>query len=262
MLNFTHSLLVSTAFLSFMSAENSSQAGRSIGGCKGIKNTDVEEGVMVKVPPKPGALMFTLILSSVTAERYRMTSPDRGCKWGSTWTSWHTSVIKQAVKSRTSLCRIIEKAPYGQIRAWDKVKSLPHTQCEGNNDGVKPYCKQMVSMNSPLWREKPYCSSGSADNQEEAPFSMQDSTAQRRGGGQLEMVVCSWDDRACSLREERWRKRSFCRWITDGHNTELWATTESTNPLKSVLENSYCSLEADMGLHMPRPPCMMICLML
>ena len=54
MLNFTHSLLVSTALLSFMSAENSSQAGRSIGGCKGIKNTDIKEGVMVKASPKTG----------------------------------------------------------------------------------------------------------------------------------------------------------------------------------------------------------------
>ena len=52
MLNFTHSLLVSTALLSLMSVENSSQAGRSIGGCKGIKNTDIEKGAMVKVPPK------------------------------------------------------------------------------------------------------------------------------------------------------------------------------------------------------------------
>ena len=43
MLNFTYSLLVSTALLSFMPAENSSQVGRSIGGCKGIKNTDIEE---------------------------------------------------------------------------------------------------------------------------------------------------------------------------------------------------------------------------
>ena len=54
MLNFTHLLLVSTALLSFMSAENSSQAGRLIGGCKGIKNTDIKEGAMVKEPPKTG----------------------------------------------------------------------------------------------------------------------------------------------------------------------------------------------------------------
>jgi len=54
MLNFTHSLLVSTALLSLMSAENSSQAGRLIGSCKGIKqqNTDIEEGAMVKAPSK------------------------------------------------------------------------------------------------------------------------------------------------------------------------------------------------------------------
>ena len=52
MLNFTHSLLVSIALLSFMSAETSSQAGRSIGDCKRIKNTDIEEGAMVKAPPK------------------------------------------------------------------------------------------------------------------------------------------------------------------------------------------------------------------
>ena len=94
---------------------------------------------------------------------------------------------RQSSHVATSLCRIIGKAPCGQQRAWDKVKSLPHTQCEGNNDGVKAYHKQMASMNSPLWREKPYCSSGNADNQEEVFFSMQHSTAQHRGGGQLEM---------------------------------------------------------------------------
>ena len=54
MLNFMHSLIVSTALLSFMSVEKSSQAGRSIGCCKGIKNRDIEEGAMVKAPPKTG----------------------------------------------------------------------------------------------------------------------------------------------------------------------------------------------------------------
>ena len=38
----------------------------------------------------------------------------RGCKAGSTTTSWHTSDIRQAVKSLTSLCRIMGKPPFGQ----------------------------------------------------------------------------------------------------------------------------------------------------
>ena len=63
MLNFMHLLLVSTTLLSFMSMENSSQDGRLI---KKIENMDIKIGTMVKVPPKPDALMSTLALSSDT----------------------------------------------------------------------------------------------------------------------------------------------------------------------------------------------------
>jgi len=27
---------------------------------------------------------------------------------------------------------------YGQLRAWDKVKTFPYRQCDGNSDSVKP----------------------------------------------------------------------------------------------------------------------------
>ena len=63
MLNFMHLLLVSTTLLSFMSMESSSQDGRLI---KRIENMDIKIGTMVKVPPKPDALMSTLALSSDT----------------------------------------------------------------------------------------------------------------------------------------------------------------------------------------------------
>ena len=63
MLNFMHLLLVSTTLLSFMSMESSRQDGRLI---KRIENMDIKIGTMVKVPPKPDALMSTLALSSDT----------------------------------------------------------------------------------------------------------------------------------------------------------------------------------------------------
>ena len=47
-----------------------------------------------------------------------------------------------------------------------------------------------------------YCSRGRAVSQEEDPFLVQHSTAQRKGGGQLERVDCNWLDKDRCLTED------------------------------------------------------------
>ena len=65
-----------------------------------------------------------------------------GCKWGSTSTSWHTSVSRSAIKSLTSLWQIDGNSPFGQDRAWSTENVEPHAQWEGIREGSQPYRKQ------------------------------------------------------------------------------------------------------------------------
>ena len=66
---------------------------------------------------KPLALMSKRAPSSLFAERGLSSSPDSDCKGGSVATLWHTSVNREAVMSRISLCRIVGKPPVWQIMA-------------------------------------------------------------------------------------------------------------------------------------------------
>ena len=54
-------------------------------------------------PQNPRAEMSRRAPMSVMADLSDITSPERGCKWGSIHPSWHTSFSIEAVRSLTSL---------------------------------------------------------------------------------------------------------------------------------------------------------------
>ena len=90
---------------------------------------------------------------------------------GSTYTSWHTSDMRSAVRSRISLCWTIGNPPVGQFKAWSMVNDLPQAHVVGNRGGCHQYLKQRAPRKAPLCSEKPWFSIGSATNQLEEPFS-------------------------------------------------------------------------------------------
>ncbi len=65
-------------------------------------------------------------------------SPVRGCRPGSTDTSWLTSVSKLAVMSLISLWRIDGKPPREQEKACSTEKFAPHAQFVGVPGGGQP----------------------------------------------------------------------------------------------------------------------------
>ena len=78
-----------------------------------------------------------LALSSVVALRVDSVSPDSACRRGSMHTSWHTSVRRLVVRSRTSLCRMIVTPLVGHERARSVVKAAPQTHSLGRSAGVQ-----------------------------------------------------------------------------------------------------------------------------
>ena len=61
------------------------------------------------------ARMSRRALSVVMAERWGRDSPLSGCSRSSVEALWHTLVRSEAVKSRSSLCLIVGKPPFGDI---------------------------------------------------------------------------------------------------------------------------------------------------
>ena len=101
-------------------------------------------------------------------------------------TLWHTSDNKEAVRSRISLWRIVQKPPKLHVIAWSTENDIPQVQ---NDDDIferlQPYLKHSASLNSPLCREKPNLSKGSTDNHEDPPFSLLRSTSRCCLAGRL-----------------------------------------------------------------------------
>ena len=77
-----------------------------IRGGKRIKNSHIHKTAFRLTPQKPFIAMSKRAPSWVLAVA-RANEPGSltGCKTGSTWTWWHTSVRRQAVRSLISLCR-------------------------------------------------------------------------------------------------------------------------------------------------------------
>ena len=68
-------------------------------------------------PKNPHAFTSNRAESSLLAVACDNCSPVSSWRKGSTHTSWHTSGIQSAVRSRTSLWRMIGNPPVGQFRA-------------------------------------------------------------------------------------------------------------------------------------------------
>ena len=152
---------------------------------------------------------------------------------GSTWTSCHASLIKQAVKSCNQENTMRAAKGMGQGKIF-----LPHTQCSGNNDSVKPHRKQIAPKNS---REKPYCSGGTGRSPLLLNSPVQRWKTIRVGWLQLGGQIIFFERLVRDHSDDGWPM----------YTTELWATTRSTKcPEKLIL----FFIGADMGLHIPRPP--------
>ena len=114
--------------------------------------------------------------SSVLAEASWKASPDSGCRCGSVATLEQTSVSREAVMSLTSLWRMVGNPSMWQTMAWSEVNVLPQVHCRGVFWRAHPYRRQRESLNSPLFKWKPWFRRGSTDSHEEAPRSLARST--------------------------------------------------------------------------------------
>ena len=162
---------------------------------RGQRKLLVRLGVGVKIftsknatcqfPQKFLAATSTLASSFALAVACCSSSPDRGCNTGSSKTSWQTSVSNMPVRSLISLCRILGKAPLGQLSAWSMVKVSLHTHLEGIFSGNQPYLKDKASLKLLLERWNPYFSSGRVASREDEPLSWASSAALERWSGKL-----------------------------------------------------------------------------
>ena len=129
MFNLTHTFPVLSLLCLFMATESSLEAHGTIARCIRVEYPYVEKCILGSIPKascsdvqactiqKPLALMSKRAPSSLLAERGLSSSPDSDCKGGSVVTLWHTSVNREAVMSRISLCWIVGKPPVWQIMA-------------------------------------------------------------------------------------------------------------------------------------------------
>ena len=140
--------------------------------------TLTSKNALSNLPPQNSlAAMSSLELSSVAVLRVVKVSPERGCRRGSTLTSWQTSVRRCAIRSRTSLCRHMVTPPEGHDRACSVEKVVPHTHSLGRSGGVQLYLRHSASRKAPLWRANPWAAMGNAVSQLWAPFSLPSSAA-------------------------------------------------------------------------------------
>ena len=150
-----------------------------------MKTLTSRKDLSKRPPQRPLTAISSLAPSVLIEEALARTSPESGCRSGSTRTSWQTSVSIVAVTSRISLWRMIGKPPLGHERTCSTVKEEPHTQWRGMLDGNQPYRSARASLNAPLCKQKPNSSMGREVNQFEAPFSL----ATPAGGGEMGLQV-------------------------------------------------------------------------
>ena len=87
---------------------------------------------------KPLALTSKRASLEVLADAREKVSELIYCKDGSVATLLHTSVSREAVRCRTSLCLIIGNPPKGHIIAWSTEKEVSHWKVLDVLDGVMP----------------------------------------------------------------------------------------------------------------------------
>ena len=67
------------------------------------------------------------------------------------------------------LCLIVTKPPFLQFKASAVSYFRPQGHVAGKPINSFPYLNIIASLNSALFKEKPYCSSGVALSQDDAP---------------------------------------------------------------------------------------------
>ena len=103
MFHFEYALLISPFFLGFMLPVTVGDGSVAVGGCMGVKHSDIQEGSLETASPNPLTAMSSLAPSAEMDVDLVMVSPVSGCRSGSVLTSWHISVSRFAVTSRISL---------------------------------------------------------------------------------------------------------------------------------------------------------------
>ena len=98
------------------------------------------------------------------------TYPVSGCSDGLISTFWVTSPSSETLTSLISLWRLITWPPLQQLRVCSTPFALPQAQRLGIPVGCHPYHKARASRKAPLWRAKPFSSTGWVLNQEDDPL--------------------------------------------------------------------------------------------
>ena len=82
-----------------------------------MKDPYIKKCILRAIPEssRPDVKAGTIFGVNMLAVRWLRISPDRGCNGGSVATLWHTSVKREAVMSRISLCLTVGKPPVWQI---------------------------------------------------------------------------------------------------------------------------------------------------
>ena len=109
MLDFNNSLVVPSLFLVLIARESRVKFLFQVALCEKVKNPDIKNA-RCPLCQKPRALTSTQASSEELALLVK-TSPVKVLRCGSTSKSWHTSMSRDANRSRTS-----SHSSYGQIR--------------------------------------------------------------------------------------------------------------------------------------------------
>ena len=176
--------------------------------------------------------MSSLAPSDEFVEVWLRVSPVSGWRSGSVFTSWHTSVRRWAVRSLSSLWRIIGKPPLGQERTCWTEKLEPQTQWVGVEGGCQPYRKEIASTKALLWRQKPNSRIGNEVSQVDAPRSLAKSIAFLDDSDNLVLsflatfwAFCSRCSLILSLASswaERHSRSSHCFWSRWASSMDQW----------------------------------------
>ena len=120
-----------------------------IRGCQGVKYTHVKESPLIPRTPKAISCHIQMAPSELTVEAGRF-CPDTGFNVGSVQTLEHTSEIKDAVISLTSLWRKEGKPPFAHDKACSTENDLPQAHSTRTFDGIQPYLKATASWKAAL----------------------------------------------------------------------------------------------------------------
>ena len=140
-LNLTNTLLVCSMLLALMSFVVCIQ--QCIGMMVHMGWTSLHKQMYCcRSPQNPHALTSSWAESFLFAVWNDKCFPASGWRADSPQTSWHTSDIRSAVRSRISLWRIIGNPPVGLFRAWSVVDDLPQAHVAGMSGGCYPNFRQ------------------------------------------------------------------------------------------------------------------------